>query len=825
MYNDPKGSCWRKWDLHVHTPASLVHHYGGNQDVWEKFISDLENLPSEFKVIGINDYIFIDGYKRILEEKNAGRLKNIDLILPVIELRLDKFGGTKNHLSRVNFHVIFSDEVSPDDIQSQFLNGISTDYKLSPSLEGKDIRWNALITRESLADLGNKIIESVPETERGNFASPIIEGFNNINFNFETVLERLDSHYFEGKFLTAVGKTEWANIKWNDHSIADKKNIINNANFVFISAESIDSYANAKSHLSKEQVNSCLLDCSDAHRFSDDVDKDRIGKCFTWIKADPSFEGLKQTLLGFEERVFVGEIPPQLQSIIEKPTKYVKSIQVNKKATSNLDEIWFDNNEGIDFNPGLVAIIGNKGNAKSALTDVLGLLGNTKNHEHFSFLELHKFRLPSDNKAKHFEAKIIFESGNEYQRSLDEKVHQTDVEMVKYIPQNFFEVICNEVAYKEGGVFDQELAQVIFSHVTTPQRLSKNSLKDLIAHRTSEISDAISQLKIEIESINKEITAVENQMQPDYRKSIEKKLASKKQELEAHFKSEPPEVRDPSKSPESHKTSMLPVINKKKDESRQIELEIKVAQKKQEELAISESEISKAENKINNFDKLYRKYEQDFNDLNIPSIKFTDIITVDINRIKLNDWKIYIGNEKSKVNEILDQEKEGSLPFKINRLQNELKALQSKLDEPNKEYQKYLKSLDQWKKKREEIVGNFLITDTIKYYEEFLRKLDELPASLKILKEERVKLSREIYSNTEKLALIYKELYAPVQNFIENHPLANKFSLHFDVSIVDKEFRNKLFEWINQGAAGTFCGVMLGQRQLEEILSNYNFNK
>ena len=27
-----KGSEWRKWDLHVHTPASLDHKYGGNCD-------------------------------------------------------------------------------------------------------------------------------------------------------------------------------------------------------------------------------------------------------------------------------------------------------------------------------------------------------------------------------------------------------------------------------------------------------------------------------------------------------------------------------------------------------------------------------------------------------------------------------------------------------------------------------------------------------------------------------------------------------------------------------------------------------------------------
>jgi hypothetical protein len=72
--NDPRGSTWRKWDLHVHTPESLIHHYGG-ADPWPQFLDELEHLPSEFKVIGVNDYIFLGGYKRILAERARDAFK------------------------------------------------------------------------------------------------------------------------------------------------------------------------------------------------------------------------------------------------------------------------------------------------------------------------------------------------------------------------------------------------------------------------------------------------------------------------------------------------------------------------------------------------------------------------------------------------------------------------------------------------------------------------------------------------------------------------------------------------------------------------------
>ena len=64
-----KGSEWNIWDLHVHTPASIFHRFGNADDVWETYILDLENLSPNFKVIGINDYFFIDGYERLLKEQ------------------------------------------------------------------------------------------------------------------------------------------------------------------------------------------------------------------------------------------------------------------------------------------------------------------------------------------------------------------------------------------------------------------------------------------------------------------------------------------------------------------------------------------------------------------------------------------------------------------------------------------------------------------------------------------------------------------------------------------------------------------------------------
>ena len=111
---DPSGFAMAKVGPPRPHPLFACHNYSGSvEGAWEQYLQELK-LPPEFKVLGVNDYIFIEGYRKLRKAKDNGRLKNISLLLPVIELRLDKFGGSRSPLSKVNFHIIFSNEVEAD---------------------------------------------------------------------------------------------------------------------------------------------------------------------------------------------------------------------------------------------------------------------------------------------------------------------------------------------------------------------------------------------------------------------------------------------------------------------------------------------------------------------------------------------------------------------------------------------------------------------------------------------------------------------------------------------------------------------------------------
>lgn len=825
--NDPRGSIWKKWDLHVHTPESLSNNYSG-PDPWERFITELEQLPPEFKVIGINDYIFLDGYRRILAEKAKGRLVNIELFLPVIELRLDKFGGSLGHLSRVNYHIIFSPDLDSDLIEQQFLNALPSKYVLSPQYEHfrTSAKWAALPTKQSLEDLGKLIIDTVPAVERERFGSPLIEGFNNLCISLDDIQSALQSYYFQGKFLTAVGKTEWADIKWNDQSIAAKKNIINGADIVFISANSVEHWAAAKKKLSEEGVNDLLLDCSDAHSFRASTNKDRIGKCFTWIKADTTFEGFLQVIHEPKERIFVGEVPPKLLLVNNNRTKYIKYIQIERKRDASLSEIWFDNK--IPINNDLVAIIGNKGKGKSALTDTIGLLCNSKQHQDFTFLSSKNFKRARDNKAKHFTAALIWESGASITKGLEEQVDEHQPELVKYIPQNFLEKICTQLGNVEESDFDHELKKVIFSHVEAADRLGKATLDDLISYKTSEANAKIQILNQELSQINEQIVVLEEKNQPEYRLTIHNLLVQKQKELGALEQSKPEEVTKPENSPETQHiiAEVTIAIEAAKKQLAAYDEEITLTQ---EELAEQTQLISIADRLLARLENLEHQVkaflEESQTDLQAVGILAGDILTISIQKQPIIEKRKAFSEKKAVSESKLDPGEIDNFYLKKLVTEKQIEELQERLDEPNKKYQSYIATLEAWEKGKNEILGNENMQDTIKFHEKQLEDLTAIPGKMIESRTLRLAKSKEIHEVIRHLADSYRELYAPVHQFIERRPLAkDKFQLNFEVDIVDTGFEEGFFEIINRRVSGTFCGIEEGHKMLKDILQKHDFN-
>ena len=469
------GSQWRKWDLHVHTPDSIIHEYKCTQDedIWKKYIIALEKLPSNIKVLGINDYLFLDGYKEVKKYKESGRLNNIDLILPIIEFRLKEFVGHAK-LGRINYHIIFSDKLTTDIIEQQFLSQLYGNALLIPNKS--TATWGGALSKQSLIDFGKNIKETTPSGINTPNGSDLEVGFNNINFELFKIKELLQNNYLQNNYLTAIGKTEWDDFRW-DGSVADKKTLINGCDFVFIASPDSSQAIKSVEQLIKNNVNNKVLHCSDAHQFyNSEFTSKVLGHCFTWIKADTTFEGLKQVIYEPTSRVKIQVNKPQppLHKLEKVRLKFPDNV---KWDNDKFCFAGFDNE--IVFSPNLTCIIGGRGSGKSTL---LNLIANKIGKGDIKFFDKVK---PLD-----IENSILFQP--ETIENI-EYLAQNTIEKFATDTQEFTDAIYNRLNKKSSGELKKKEDEITEGLKTFDNQISLLKERTKIIHELLEVKR---QLKI-----------------------------------------------------------------------------------------------------------------------------------------------------------------------------------------------------------------------------------------------------------------------------------------------------------------------------------------
>lgn len=838
MTNDPAGSTWKKWDLHVHTPSSVVHNYPGNEDeAWDAFLADLEALPPEFKAIGINDYIFVDGYERVRKAKlEQGRLTNIDLILPVIELRLDKFGGvvkkdkdgnySKTDWSRINLHVIF-DALEPDVIRQQFLGSLFASYDLIPDSTNLKGQWKGAISRDSLTELGQMIIDAAPADKKADYASPLEEGFNNLCVSLDKVIDALDKHYLAGKHLIAVGKTEWANLKWDGQSIAEKRNVINKADLVFTASNNPAEYAAARKSLTDSNVNDTLLDCSDAHALSSSTNKDRIGNCFTWIKADATFDGLLQALAEFKDRVFIGDTPPKRLLVEANRTKYASKIRINRIAGSALADPWF--NVDMPLSHDLVAIIGNKGSGKSAMADIAALAGDTKNFKSFSFLNDKRFRNPRNKLAQHFVGALGWHDRTESERPLDKDPSETSVERVKYLPQSYLETLCNELGDGGSETFDTELRKIIYTHVPEEDRLGYTSMDELLDFKVAEIDSARRQLIKEISKTNFDILQTERRLTPEFKQSLQEQLDAKLAELKSHEESKPTPVEDPTASEEAMEESKAATekiealeaeLRSVRDEEMQLRDKKAVETKRQAVLI----RIGQA---IANHKKAHDQFVAELEPMLAEAgsdIKAAELVDLRIDTSKTEALGKATKATIAAIDAALDSQEPTGLVKRRLAAEASIAEIKSKLGEKQRLYVIFKEQVAKWERAKEELMGAKDKAQSIEWFKAEIESLGALPNKLAEHKANRVELAKKVHEQIAKTVDEYRRLYGPVQDFVKSAAQMDMpLPLDFDVRIEESEFQEQFFLRINRQSRGSFSGVDESNQLMRGLLKEAEF--
>lgn len=498
-----RGSQWQKWDLHVHTPASFESHYSNSRDngkhetglesefvfdnednqLWKRYINELEDIE-DISVIGITDYFNIRGYKIVHEHQTKGRLDNFDLIVPNIEFRLDNVVTSRKdsgRTKRINFHVVFNSELDPEVIEEEFLHQLKI-----PRDNGKGLA----LTRRNLEKIGQ---EAKEQEDDFSDLSDYDVGCKVATVRYEDIINALQSsERFAGEYLIILAEDGWDLIDWASQGHDLRRRLLADSHALFSPNEETRRWGLGK-HESKsaekiEDLVGSLKPClhgSDAHDFESLCSPDNDRYC--WIKANTTFDGLKQVIYEPEERVSIGSHNPKEHVPIHTLDRItVRNGEVNPELEVNQHEL--------PLNENLVTVIGSQGEGKTALLDLLANCFEDRCKRHSGEPDDdNSFVQRIEDEAPGLKTKIEFTGKDvkEFSKSLNDEEFVSSSDIV-YLPQGKIVEYC-----RNKTELHKRILGLIKSGAANED---PSKLEDL-----EQIEDEISSIESDIRSLNSEI--------------------------------------------------------------------------------------------------------------------------------------------------------------------------------------------------------------------------------------------------------------------------------------------------------------------------------
>lgn len=764
--NCTTGSIWRKCDLHLHTPKSFDYKNRGLTA--DDIVTSLVNAGVE--IAAITDHHVLDAaFIRAMQAAGKGRLT----VMPGIELA-SNLGGDEG----VHFIGIFD--------QNSDLDHLSTELMVKLDIASKR---KERIPEEKLYVDFQQAVEVIQQL-RGLVT---IHGHGKAS-SYETISSRLKFKQQQKtdllrKFVDVI------EVGSSDHQQQYKEKIFPAIGF------SVP-----------------IITCSDNHNAAD---YGVSTPC--WIKADSTFAGLRMALREPEHRFCLEQKPKQLDRIERNKTRYIKSVSFSTADTMPRGEIWFGKQQ-IPLNPGLVAIIGNKGSGKSALADCLGLLGSCTTCSSFSFLESGRFRHAKNGRAQHSFATLNWYDGPDITRRLDEEVGIDEPERVKYLPQNFVENVCNQLELPGSGGFEIELKKVIFSKVPPEDRLGKNSLDELVEYRTQEIRRAADALLAGMKDLASKRAMLEEQLDPQARSTIQKRIQQRDEEIKSHDAGKPLPKENPSQ-----KTTDLPETQAKlakltalKEELQQLEVTIKSTQ------TTTASEQLKAASARKLLDKMqilatevHRQTNEMTNEAQQLGLDIANMISFSMDTIPVQTMRDQALAQRDSAQKSLNDTDPPGLLAQKSKLQVAVREAQSSLDRPQQEYQQYLTELAKWDATRKQLIGAKEDPNSLSGMQQELANLDKVPGQILAVHQALIEVASKIHALRLEEAAVFSELYKPIQDFIANHHLAkDQLKLEFKVDLVQDSFVDQFLKHINQGRQGSFYGYDEGRQLATSLVAS-----
>ncbi|NIX77350.1 AAA family ATPase [Microvirga sp. c23x22] len=764
---------------------------------------------SEVQAFGITDYFSFDGYMNTVKRYRQLYPDSTKLLIPNLELRLTETVSIDG--KNVNTHVLIDPAVASPEALSKFLNDLETHI----SVGGRRLRCSELTSANYAA--ATVSIHDVMDSLKGCFAP---------------------EQYI---IVTAAGNDGLRGTAKNSQrskSISDELDRISSA-FFGKSRSTAFFLSDSRYEDGSKSEPKPLYDASDAHSFEDlgRLTGDEPSYQSTWIKANLTFRGLRQTIFEPEHRVFVGDRPIVLVRLEREATQFIDRLEINPLATyAGHNGTWFRNVE-IPFNPELTAIIGNKGSGKSAVADIVALLGNTRQAKYFSFLTdsqtNRKFKRPGF--AENFSGRLVWKSESVVERTLNNDVDVLEPEAVKYLPQNYFESLTNEI---EVQALRREIEDVVFSHVDISDKMDAKSFRDLEERKTLNSRQEASQIKTKLRELNIRILELEEQNEPAFKTKLQAELGVLQKQVSALDASKPPEEAAPAAQSAEQEAATEEIASQTRllDDlaAREKSAVTRLGWHKTtlQEVSDFRDAVNALKSRVQGDKEVFKtKYSGLGFDVDQVISLSVNLEEVTKRIAAVNEEIAAIERESAMVfDSKTDLSKVASIPdlrAAQKYIADRIAEMRAALSAPQQRYQRYVQAVREISEQISDIVGqkDSPKLGTIAELEARIARIDnDLPGELSKAYEDRKALCLALFESKHKIRTFYEGLKTKVESRLTAVSTGD-FKVSIDASFVPSaKFGDEFFNHLNQNVSGPFRGVAEGARALQQKLSIVDWN-
>lgn len=458
-----RGSEWHRWEPHIHGPGTVLNNQFAGTDPWEAYISALEACSPTIEALAVTDYYTTDTYEEVVRRKAAGRLPDVKLLFPNIELRLDVAAKS----GFVNLHLLVSPE-DPKHIDEirRFLSRLH--------LAAHGDRYDC--TSADLIRLGKAADPAIKEDR-----AALVHGATQFKVSFDGLRKAFkENAWAKDNILIAVagaaGDGTSGVRQAADQTI--RQEIEKFAHVIFASSPAQREFWLGKRDVSAEQLRARYGGCKPCLHGSDAHDLASIGRPegdrFSWVKGALTFDALHQAYIDPEGRAYVGTEPPKAAM----PSQVISLVHIENAP-------WVAT-ESIPLNSGLVAIIGARGSGKTALADMIAAGCDAISESGMDADEgiSSSFLVRARSLVGDAKVKLAWGGGELSGRHLDGR-DADDVmayPRARYLSQQFVEELCSAKGASEGLV--REIERVIFEAQAEKGQDGAYSFDELREQRT-----------------------------------------------------------------------------------------------------------------------------------------------------------------------------------------------------------------------------------------------------------------------------------------------------------------------------------------------------